>query len=82
MRIDMISFTFWCSISGPLKSLLALVIGIKEGSFMEMVISLVEAAGIEPASESTTLKPLHAYPTYLISDTGLPAGRPADTLSP
>ncbi len=42
---------------------------------------LVEAAGIEPASESTTLKPLHAYPAYLVSDTGLPADRPTDTLS-
>jgi len=42
---------------------------------------MVEAAGIEPASESTTLKPLHAYPAYLFSDTRLPAGRPADILS-
>ena len=25
---------------------------------------LVEAAGIEPASESTTLRLLHAYPSY------------------
>ncbi len=38
----------------------------------------MEAAGIEPASESTTLKLLHAYPAYLVSDTRLPAGRPAD----
>jgi len=41
----------------------------------------VEAAGIEPASESITLKPLHAYPAYLFSDTRLPAGRPTDTPS-
>ena len=35
---------------------------------------MVEAAGIEPASESTTLRLLHAYPAYLFSDPGLPAG--------
>ncbi len=39
---------------------------------------LVEAAGIEPASESTTPKHLHAYSAYLISNAGLPADGPAD----
>jgi hypothetical protein len=34
----------------------------------------VEAAGIEPASESTTLRLLHVYPVYWFSDPGLPAG--------
>jgi hypothetical protein len=42
---------------------------------------MVEAAGIEPASESTTLKPLHAYPDYLFSGISLPPGRPPDILS-
>jgi hypothetical protein len=43
---------------------------------------LVEAAGIEPASESTTLRLLHAYPDYFISDPGLPSGRRPEILSP
>lgn len=37
---------------------------------------LVEARGIEPRSESTTLKHLHAKPTYLIFG-GQHAGRQA-----
>jgi hypothetical protein len=38
---------------------------------------MVEAAGIEPASGSTTLRPLHAYAAYCLSEPGLPtAGRP------
>ncbi len=43
---------------------------------------MVEAAGIEPASGSATLRLLHAYPDYLISDPGLPSGRRPEILSP
>ena len=43
---------------------------------------MVEAAGIEPASESTTLRLLHVYPDYFISDPGLPSGRRPEILSP
>ena len=43
---------------------------------------MVEAAGIEPASESTTLGLLHAYPSYLVSDPGLPEGRRPEIPSP
>lgn len=43
---------------------------------------MVEAAGIEPASESATPRLLHAYPDYLISDPGLPSGRRPEILSP
>jgi len=45
-------------------------------------IILVEAAGIEPASESTALRLLHAYPDYCISDAGLPSGRRPEIPSP
>ena len=43
---------------------------------------MVEAAGIEPASESTTLRLLHVYPDYFISDPGLPSGRHPEIPSP
>ena len=43
---------------------------------------MVEAAGIEPASESTTLRLLHVYPDYLVSDSGLPPGRRPEIPSP
>ena len=43
---------------------------------------MVEAAGIEPASESTTLRLLHVYPDYLVSDPGLPPGRRPEIPSP
>ena len=44
--------------------------------------AMVEAAGIEPASESTTLRLLHVYPDYFISDPGLPPGRRPEIPSP
>ncbi len=43
---------------------------------------MVEAAGIEPASESTAPRLLHVYPDYFISDPGLPSGRRPEILSP
>ncbi len=36
---------------------------------------MVEAAGIEPASESTTLRLLHVYSVFSISDHEAPTGR-------
>ena len=43
---------------------------------------LVEAAGIEPASESTTLRHLHVYPDYYVSDFKMPSGRLFEIQSP
>jgi len=43
---------------------------------------MVEAAGIEPASESTTLRHLHVYPDYYVSDFKMPSGRLFEIQSP